>query len=354
MMRPQFMRTGHTPFTKNSVKMLQNSDEYQRYQAIADQGARFRTMGIVSMVIFFVMLYADFMTALVRHSGFVGAAMAAAPPVTHVAFLLVAFYTAAWMNTGSWSATYDSRAAVANVFLAHLAASATIALVPWKELELAPFVTRATLVHPWPALVPFAATFPAGLVLFFWRYSGFWKRKGLSSSPYLRTAPLIMVVTLAVWWYLALIVAQRHQTLDRAAQHVNRKIADYARGAAESFKATPGAALKHVAADASTLIAANARHLYGALLTHTAALAIWTVLLGTVIPSVGEAVASLLWSLMPSGRTVWLVAVVATIAEGAYLHWRGTPFPSYEMSALGCLLTGLLVRGFPAENSGDE
>jgi hypothetical protein len=349
-MRAQFFKKGHSAFTNNSVKMLQNSAEYRGFEAVAEQGARFRMMGIVSMVVFFVMIYADFMSALIRHTPFIGAAMAAAPAATHPLFVLVAFITAAWMHTGSWSATYDNRNALVNVAIAHLAASATLAVAPTAELNLPPFVAKATVSHPWPALVPFVAAVPVGFVLFYTRFTGFWKRKHVASSPYLRTAPVIMLTTVVLWWYLGAVVAHRHRTLAQSVEAVNGAIVAYAKAVWAHGQVAPAPTAKNVANDVWTALNANARPLYGALMAHTGALAVYTVLVGTVLPSVGEAVGSLLSALLPSPRTMWILVVLAVVAEGAYLHLSGVPFPSYQMTGVAVVLTGLLVRGYPAQD----
>ena len=114
-MLARLVNTRKSRHTAQSVRMLQNSPEYKHFMAVKHQGESFGTMVLVGIVIFFIILYADFMANLVKHTPFVGGAMDVVPQWARPLLLAVVFIASAWVHTGSWSPVYDDASRIVGV-----------------------------------------------------------------------------------------------------------------------------------------------------------------------------------------------------------------------------------------------
>jgi hypothetical protein len=362
-MRPTAVRNAHSAYTNQSVAMLGKTDEFRHFQAVKDQGQAFRTLWIWGVIVFFGLLYADFMSALIQHVPFPAAAMSVAPWWACPLLLVAVFYAAAWVHTSAWSSTYDRPERLFLVIASHAVSATLITALPMKELLLPPFVHRATVENPWPAAVPFLAVVPVGLALFYGRFTGFWKRKALVRSPTFGTAPVMLVCIIIAWLYVGRVYesydAARRSTHIHASQNVTDAVAQL-RTAVTQVNAAWVTSWTTLVDDMfarplSTTVdllkgskSTTLKNLYFALAVHSFALAFTSIVLVHVVPAVLSGVASLLGLLLPSPRTRWVLMVLGVVGAAGHLQHRNE-LSAASGACLGSLLTILLIRGFPAQ-----
>jgi hypothetical protein len=332
-------------FTHDSVRLMMDSNDYARHTRVVDQGRAFRRMRLLGAALFFVV-------AIVAEWFDCGSALEAAGsiqgeklPVVAVVALCVA---SAWVQAGLWYPVHHIRghdAVLATHLVGHLAASIAHTATPC--VASSPFL-RATIANPWPALVPFAATFPVGLALFYARFSGSWRRIHIVSSPFV-TAPALLLVTAIVWCYLERVAAGKARLIPSVTfpvpSHGSNVSVDLS---AFLWHMTPSAEDIDSFFDSSCVVPD--------LITHTLVLVNALSLSKIVTPPTVELLAggvrAARRALLPSKRVVWQLAILILIV--AALFPLLSPCPSYSAAFGGVAVAVLAISNILATDTGDS